>query len=129
MFIIELEVGDWSNDGHNQSNVISIRSNLSPQQVSESYSTGCLKVGFNFIEDYCVEYEDQQIPKKVLESIPNFDCEVQQVDSYDDDNYSMYHDSWVNVYLLICKLGNPDFEYELIKGERIPIGGYGLYYN
>lgn len=49
-YIVELIVGDWSNDGHGQTDVTVIESNLTPSEVKAAYSLGVDKCGYGLFE-------------------------------------------------------------------------------
>jgi hypothetical protein len=141
---IKLEVGDWSKDGHNQSDVFLIQSNLTQQEIELAYKEGCKLVGFDFSKICCQEYEDSSIKaehiKKLKAAGINFGSDDPDSDDNplefeeipnDDGSQSLRPKSFCNIYLEIAKLGNKDFNYKYIKSSKddsIKVGGYGLYH-
>ena len=51
-------------------------------------------------------------------------------DSYteDLDDLTLMGEEYVELYLKICQLGDPDFLYEYTRMSEINIGGYGLFW-
>jgi len=141
--MMTLVLGDWSGDGHGQMDKINILSNLDKKEVLKSYKKGSKILGFNFIDDVCADYEDTFLPKKHLESLIEQGFKFANLSSYDKKNlkecleedcdgngFSIWIDHYTDIFLFVVKLGNKDFEYEVLKEELCPtinIGGYGLF--
>jgi hypothetical protein len=162
--IIQLIVGDYSLDGHERTKTFMIKTNLTTKQLATAYKVGSEKIGFDFINICCRDYEDRTISKKVhdaffeqgfvsfaeknckqkyqvvntdfLEST-DYDEENDQVDPFDmpkndketkpkEKKYLIWSDVYTDLYLFVCWLGNQKFQFQLIEGDRVPIGGYGL---
>lgn len=62
-----VEVGDWSNDGHNQSDtkLIDVPHGV---DTKDAYVRGEQIVGFK-LDDFCEEYEDSSFPVEHLKSV------------------------------------------------------------
>lgn len=127
--VIELVIGDWSGDGHNITNSIVIKTNLTQQEMIEAYQLGVQKIGFDLIEDVCADYEDNKISEDVYEKL------VASGYKFDDDCVvpSMIEplelggsDDYADIYLHFVKIGNPQFVFSY--GSSIKIGGYGLFF-
>lgn len=56
--IITLVLGDPSGDGHGQSESINIASNFNANEITNAYKLGTKKLGFDFCNEVCSEYED-----------------------------------------------------------------------
>lgn len=63
--VIELEVGDWSKDGHNQSDVFLFKSNYSGEEIDEGFERLKKEKQIDF-KKVCHDYEDSEINDDVL---------------------------------------------------------------
>jgi hypothetical protein len=120
--ILGLVVGDWSNDGHNMTCTIFIKTNLKESKITEAYDVGWKKLGVDFISEVAFEYEDNNLPREVCEKLRSngFDLDSIDVEFLEPKSYA-------EIYLFIAKMGNPKFQYEIIEFDSMPIGGYGLF--
>lgn len=126
---ITLVVGDWSGDGHDKTENIFIKCNRSIDEVNEAYKAGTKIVGFDLVDSLCEEYEDRRIPIEAVTSLQDNGIEIDWDDEVDPDvGVNIYHEEFVEIYLAIVKLGDPDFKYERQSPPVINIGGYGLFY-
>ena len=137
--IISLVIGDWSGDGHSQSNTIVIKSNLDKKAIEKAYKKGTKKLGFDFIKDIAADYADQNLSKERLDVLLkhglktkdlDLDFDLKRKEYEEGPGVNIWHDDYVEIYLFIVKLGNEEFKYELLEGDVNPtihIGGYGLY--
>lgn len=126
--IIELVVGDPDKDGHNISEVTCIKSNLSKLDVINAYESGSELLGFNFTQKYCIDYDDRSVPTEILDKLISKGFDIDSIDGPYDDVYHVYGEDFTKIYLFICQIGNPDFRYEIVQGQKIDIGGYGCPY-
>lgn len=129
-YFINLKIGDYSFDGHCQTGVISIMSSLSKEQIVEAYNEGCKILGFDFITDYCSEYEDNKFPENKLNVLKSFGFEGLYEEKFEDEeDYRIYNDDFYNIYLFFVRIGNKNFQCEIINDLKctINIGGYGLF--
>jgi hypothetical protein len=140
-FKVTLVVGDWSGDGHGQTDTIIIESNLDAKKIMSAYKKGSKKLGFDWINDVGAKYEDNLLPidklKKLIEHGLNleeifYDWEVEEAQRLlKDDNskgVQLWSHSYTTAFLFITKLGNKTFEYNFIVDDnRLNIGGYGLF--
>jgi hypothetical protein len=140
---ITLVLGDWSDDGHGKTDIQIIRSNLDHKALLKAYNKGSKKLGFNFIDDDCADYEDGSLPRDhlvklmehglKLEDIFDTDYDLKKArdlleDEQSEDGIGLWVDSFSAIFLFIAKLGNKDFEYGFVReGSRLNIGGYGLF--
>jgi len=143
---ISLVLGDPSDDGHGKTDTFVIKSNLDQKDIEAAYKKGSEKLGFNLINEVCEEYEDSLLPKDKIDilvkngftidnlmSSSDYDREDAE-EAFEDDESSGFNinsEYFANTYLFIVKLGNKDFQYEMLKGKLNPtidIGGYGLFY-
>lgn len=63
MYTIELVVGDWSHDGHCQTDTVVISSNLSKKDIVKAYGLGVQISGVN-LEKIASDYEDGYLTAK-----------------------------------------------------------------
>lgn len=63
--VIELEVGDWSKDGHNQSDTFLFKSNYSGREIDEGFERLKKEKQIDF-KKVCRDYEDSEIKDDVL---------------------------------------------------------------
>lgn len=133
---IELVVGDWSKDGHNQSDNFMIKSNLNKKELEKAYKKGVKIIGFDLVKEACEQYEVTYLTNDQCTKLSNSGLSIidnlENGDVYTPGTDSVVHiwmpDEWVRLYLYFCKVGNPSFEYEFNENpQSIKIGGYGLY--
>lgn len=141
---ITLVAGDWSHDGHGMTDNIFIKSNLTHKQIEKAYKAGAKKIGIDLVEDVCEEYEDTRLPEDLFMKLEETGFDVQSLHPYLDTKWSeeeledirsgqedvhLYGDKFAEIYLHFCKIGNPDFQYEIVSDSapRIHIGGYGCF--
>jgi hypothetical protein len=147
--IVNLIVGDWSNDGHSKTKTITIESNLSPTEIEQAYQKAITILGFDFCEEVCHSYEDHNISKSHLDILIKnglqlklepksqsiFDPKILYLDSYSIKEFQktgsmdLNANYFATIYLFIITLGNSKFWYEPTDSSNsINIGGYGLFY-
>lgn len=139
---IALVLGDWSDDGHGKTEIITIRSNLDHVAVDEAYDEGSKKLGFNFADTVCVDYEDSSISVDDMKRLMDHGLTLEELFKYKYDlteakkalenaeqsTIGLYADAFAAIYLFIAKLGNSQLEYKVVnEHSRINIGGYGLF--
>ncbi len=124
-FTINLIVGDWSGDGHTITENVTISSNCSVDSIRLAYKEGCKILGFDFSETVCREFEDRFVPEEIVEKLAEHGIKVKLDEVI--DKYELDTKSYTSLYLQIAKLGNDGFNYYIVSGQTINIGGYGLY--
>jgi hypothetical protein len=125
--LVNLVVGDWSYDGHNQNRTITIESNLSVSEIKEALKTGSEISGID-LNQVCCEYEDNILKREVYDRL--IELGMPEDNFYDvekDMEINIYADEFVYIYLFLVSLGNSKFKYEFPRIEQINIGGYGLF--
>lgn len=129
MFIVNLIIGDSSNDGHGNSIIVTIESNLSITDLKSAFQKGSEYIGIDLYavdcdyQDPFISFEDQEVLEKAGFKFP-------EIIEYDPDygngiNTNVYTEIW----LFIVKVGNPNFKYKIVNSDLsiIDIGGYGLF--
>lgn len=134
-----LILGDWSNDGHGRTEVVTVDHNLSSHSaLNGAHTMGCKILGHNFANVVARAYECPYIPEEVLEALIEHKIlmEVPEeektqsfekgnrywrltgvVDSYCDwlseydDNFVIDSDLYAELWLRIAQLGEPSLTY------------------
>jgi len=124
--------GDWAHDGHGMTNSTIIKSNLDKDQIEESYRAGVKIVGFDLKEECCRKYEDDLIAADYIEKLKDNGINVEFEGDYEGADLSkgihVTPGEYTEVYLCVCKIGNPNFDYKLIDTPEVHIRGYGMFY-
>lgn len=133
--LTKIVCGDRSHDGHGITDTTFIRTNKSHHEIREAYTKGTYIVGFNLSNDIARDYEDSQLHPSNIDALKNEGIDLTFIDGYDendpdfnDDDIHLSSESFTELYLKICKIGDPDFYYEIISLQEVQIGGYGLFY-
>lgn len=121
-YTINLICGDPSNDGHGQTSAQMIYSNLTLSEIEEAYTKGVAVIGLDVSADVASEYEDRSISDEAIELLKKagFDTGTVNLSWLDTEAFEL-------LYLFTVKCGNLAFKYKFAKGDRIYIGGYGLF--
>lgn len=127
--VIKLVVGDYSYDGHGQTDSIVIKSNLTNKEMVEAKVIGEKKINFK-LDKFCKNHEDNVIPFKEFKKLIDAGL-IKEMDWYEsDEEEDLYADPaiFADIFLFLVKLGNEKFEYKISEADSvINIGGYGLY--
>lgn len=137
---LSIVVGDWSGDGHSQTERFVIESNLGRKDLLKAYKNSVKKTGVD-LDKVCCEYEDDAVDFLVWEKLAAHGLTFDKL--FDDDwdleeaeesvktktRIAIYPDQFFKIYLFLIKVGNPNFEYKILdtQSEEIQIGGYGLF--
>lgn len=132
---VTLTIGDWSDDGHGKTERFVINTNLTVDQIQQAYKAGSKKLGFNFVDECCHDYEDNILNKNIVDKLMANGLD----DHLKKEQYTLYlenEEAHSNtklhsiIYCFIVSLGNPKFTYEFLeqKVSNINIDGYGLFY-
>ncbi len=126
-YTIILVIGDWSHGGHGKSSIATIRSNLSKEEMELAYQKGIRQVGISFIEEIGAEYDDDL--GCVIAEEQQSALDEAGIDTSCIKDGRMCEECFVEIYLALVELGNPEFHWGRIGHEEnhIRIGGYGLF--
>lgn len=126
--VIVLTVGDWSGDGHNMTASRAIKTNLTPKELEKAFDKGVKKSGMD-ITCTCEDCEDSHISLDMWNYFHSRGIKGDLADIYEDEDRVIINvDTYFDIYLKTCEIGNPDFKYEITKDKNtINIGGYGLF--
>lgn len=126
-YTLNLILGDWSHDGHEKTETITIKTNLSKEQIKSAYIKGSNLIGVDLIDEVAAEYEDSTLSLEYLEKFKKAGFEPNE-DMFYKGFYELDTEEYTNLYFFVLKKGNENFEYEIIENEDIDIGGYGLFH-
>lgn len=129
-YLLQLQVGDWSCDGHEQSEEFLIKSNISMAQLKKAYNKGSKVLDFDLIANYCVSYEENKLSAKFGERLQEIIDVDETFEKDKDGNLYVTPNTWLSCILAVCKVGNKTFQYKLVTVDRDncwTIGGYGLF--
>lgn len=120
--LIRLEVGDYWEDGHGKSESIIIECNISRRYLEEAYKKGSELTGIS-LDKECSDYElnELSLETRSLLEVAGIDIDIDEDGIINSQTYSY-------IYMSIAKAGNPNLEYRFVEMDRIPIGGYGLFF-
>lgn len=121
--LICLVIGDWSGDGHCQTDTVIVESSKSKAETESAFKKGDEKYGLSSV---CEEYEDSTIPEKLIlqlkDYLPwNFDESL----SYED--FSASPEEYADLWIAVARSADPELELNIVEIPWIGIGGYGCY--
>lgn len=148
--VFSIEIGDWSRDGHNQSEVFMLTwDGIHPgddiNALFQNYlDAGAEKIGFSITETLCDEYEDSTLPIRSMQRIYDVVMEARlnfpiallyrhlKVDLDDstvvaNGQVDTVQDFVYLVYLQACIGANAILPIRIISRPSIKCGGYGLF--
>jgi len=130
MNVIQVVMGDWSQDGHNHTETVVIMSDHTAKQMEKAYKAGVKKCKFD-ISSFCEEYEDNTISNKMFLYFFNWGVEMEENYDEDADHQPIGYSDFANIYLKTCEIGDPTFKYVRVdsNASSVNIGGYGLFSN
>ncbi|ALA47891.1 hypothetical protein ABE137_12035 [Brevibacillus laterosporus] len=151
--IIKIPIGDWSNDGHGQYKVFTIKSNYPVLSLQEAYKASCKLTGlqFNHGDNYaelpnnrisknkrhiCTEYGESTISDVAREIFAEFGCPSEVLV---EEGYFEGTKDFTKTLLWFISLSMPDdFTYKFEEvgnylngfwNENLNVQfGYGLFY-
>ena len=145
---ILIEVGDWSDDGHGKTStqLYTLRTSRCCDNVTAEglIARGCELFGVGDPRGiYCQEYEDCTVPVSFLEAIAPLPFYWNDGDEYEATDYENAENNmvergvrigtpeWFDILVrLIERAASEDYgttSIELVKGEWVRGGGYGLF--
>ena len=139
---IDIVLGDWSDDGHGESEKYPILVNKSKKEMQDAYKASCkaLGISFNHNEDFtglegsydeqrdrqiCSEYEDSRLSEHVIEVLREHGCDVMfngynLVDTIEEEEF-VSEDMLVALLMWFIKYSMPDFEWKKVdEKDSIP---------
>ena len=127
--LLALLIGDYCGDGHGKHEKYIYESNLDSTAIEEAYTRGSTLIGFDLVKEVAREHDNRNLTPEQREIILRLgvDLEYTEEDLGWDTPYIM-DEEWPEVYLAICKLGNPNLIIEKAHVDYVDTGGYGLFY-
>lgn len=133
--IIEFHIGDWSGDGHGQSDTYLVISNKTLQELRELYLAACAELGVRLdghqtltFDVPCEDYEDSQFPQELYKYLKGRGVEVPEFALYDDEDenspYIPESEEFFDLILAFIKWKDPTVTFEKIKGETFHFYGF-----
>jgi hypothetical protein len=119
--LVQLTIGDWSQDGHNIMETVLVETNLNRTEMEEAYRKGCAALMLNPLGNMCSEYEQDTFTKEEA-------AKLTEVGFPAGPDETVTSEDWVRLYIFFCKAGNPDIVIEEVLLDNINIGGYGLFW-
>jgi len=125
---VKLNLGDWSQDGHNLTKVVILEVNKTVKEIQDAYRKSCKDSGVE-LHELCSEYNDDVIDRETIEKLNNFGIDTLSWvhDSYEVDNDD---DVYFNILgfrdliLDFIKVSLPDLTYEIVEDDIPNINGF-----
>ena len=128
MDVITLIVGDLG-DGHEKKEETNIFCNLTNNELEDAFKKGEKIIGIRFSDKFS-DYRDHKLPASMIKKMTkSFDIDfVSSEDLKDSDYIILMCGEYLDLWLKIAKVGNPELVYEICKSNPyLYIGGYGLF--
>lgn len=134
-YMYRITTGDWSQDGHNQTDDFYIISNKAYEDLQLAWGKAKEACPQLDPKDMCYEFEDHRIPAEVEEWLVHehvgFYNKWTEPDQGGDDfaNFTCPQ-SLVEYMFLFMQIGDPDLDLKVLSVPWLSFatGGYGLYY-
>jgi len=125
----KLVVGDWSGDGHGQSDTEVCSCSHSVDEVMDAHKKLVSK-GINLLSQ-CKKHDDSKLGKDFIEKLNGIGFNLSDFFEFFDGNYYVLATEWMKLYMELVKIEIPYLQYKFINDglPSICIGGYGLYTN
>jgi hypothetical protein len=131
-----ITVGDWSCDGHNQSDNFHFTTNKNKKEILIAFRKACRKANVDLEEhgknSLFKDYEDSTIPPDKLKRLKDIGVNFDSFDNMEDEEDEGLPCTPEDVFKLVMELAKtelPDLQYKIIEPECILNNiGYGVYY-
>ena len=131
-----LVIGDYSNDGHNQSDLYSFKCTHKDNEIYKAYKKACKKSGVK-LENILEEYEDSSISETTMESLTAIGVNLDSLDvELYEGQYIFYPENVALLFLEMVRSQLEGFAYEMVAPPPCLNGwnpklrsqfGYGVY--
>lgn len=113
MYNITFTLGDPGGDGHASTSEYHMVSNYHGQEIDDAYKKACEIIGFDYIKNIGVEYQDSSIDEKyfnILVEKKVIDRKDFEYESEGKTYLSLYLDEqwYLYIFINICRLVLPD---------------------
>ena len=120
-YLIQLTIGDWSDDGHGKTEIFLCKSNKDLAVVREAYKKGVEKIGLDLFK-ICDEYEHDAIS---FEEKSLFRClDDDDEPGYFEGDFRLSTENMYHMWMEIVTAGDPDLEIEDYMLEVQYFNGY-----
>lgn len=144
--VYKIVLGDWSCDGHNQSEEVIFQTNKTNKEIGKAFEKAKKLAGVSFdCNDHTgvqlvTEYEDNKIPKSIESHFEKIGINIakdimewtkKDIEEDEADDYYIEPTQLAELMLLMAKSQLSDLEYKIIDfGEisQMKGAGYGLFY-
>lgn len=125
-------VGDESNDGHGMWDTVYFESNFNRSDLNSALSHAGSSLA-EPIRDLFRKYEDNKIPKPLVEELQSHGWELpEECEEYDGKYHVHGPEGLVRFYLSVIKTFTANLEYRIVSDDTqefsLPSSGYGLYH-
>jgi hypothetical protein len=130
----QMRVGDWSHDGHGHTDDIFVTTELTLHDVSQALddmNALLSKVCGDDFSTICEDYEDNRIPRDMVEALKDMGVNVDNLDE-DDDYYRTYSQDFMHLIIDSLNVFKPELGLKADKKMQPPVldvGGYGLFWD
>jgi hypothetical protein len=132
-YLYNLVIGDWSKDGHNQSEEVLISGNKSKKEVMDSYLKTCKKLAVQLHDnkgELC-DYESRILSPEAADILLAAGCPLKDILEETESNsfYCAGPAAFVPLFFWFVKKSLPDFKYELVPKHEHLNGWWDKDYN
>lgn len=126
-YMYNLNVGDWSQDGHNMYEKVLLTSEFPKEDVMQAYIAGCKKVGVSLHDDMkgttviLCDYEDFTIPSDVIQKLVEHGFNESELENEPDDEGNAYVgcDDVVALFKFFVRVGNPKILLATVEAPEV----------
>jgi len=137
-----MTAGDWSNDGHGQTETQLVHTDLTYADVETAFAAlnTMLKSKYKFtMKDVCCNYEDNKLTDEQRDAFIEMGIDLTQLcEIYDEDDeneddivYALDSTGFVDLAIALLNFQNPLLNVrqgKASKRKQLNIGGYGLFW-
>ena len=116
MHLIDLVVGDYSGDGHNMTETVTVKCNLTKEALLEVNKSPLIR---EFLRQ-CSSYQEDKLTDGFIDKLEKVRILI--------DDPCMDSQSFVSLYMNLVYIYNPELKWEFLpQNKKLEIGGYGLF--
>jgi len=127
-----IDIGDWSSDGHGKCKSFLFESSHSVEDVREAYFAAGKKLKKNWPEEVCHDYGDYSVTAEVLRELKQVgfefkDCDFDGEEGADDEVCYPSEEGMLQLTVWFIKQGNPEIKLKQISTPKVPsLAFYGF---
>lgn len=116
MHRFKINIGDWSNDGHNQYRTYIIESTKPNAEVQQAFNAAGTKIGVISEERFLIadEYEDYRLPNNYASALTDAGVEIDDLvynDGTDEEPDYMFEDPQ-SLAILVMRIAQTELQFE-----------------